>query len=138
MKKKHRLAIDDKASCIGLGSPSVTSTSQPGKSQNLRLRGFAIAVAILIVPILTLYKIPAAADAPQHKSRDGATGPWEKTAGPPGLQTDVIFEANNIVMQGRKRRAYTNPSITARTGSRQIWASSEPQSATSSSRDPTC
>jgi photosystem II stability/assembly factor-like uncharacterized protein len=100
MKKNHRLAIDDKASCIGLGSPSVTSTSQPGKSQHLRLRGFAIAVAILIVPILTLYKIPAAADAPQHKSRDGATGPWEKTAGPPGLQTNVIFEANNIVYAG--------------------------------------
>ena len=100
MKKNHRLAIDDKASCIGLGSPSVTSTSQPGKSQHLRLRGLAIAVAILIVPILTLYKIPAAADAPQHKSRDGATAPWEKTAGPPGLQTNVIFEANNIVYAG--------------------------------------
>jgi len=100
MKKNRRLAIDDKASCIGPGSPSVTSTSQPGKSQHLRLRGFAIAVAILIVPILTLYKIPAAADAPQHKSRDGATGPWEKTAGPPGLQTNVIFEANNIVYAG--------------------------------------
>ena len=100
MKKNHRLAIDDKASCIGLGSPCVTSTSQPGKSQYLRLRGFAIAVAILIVPILTLYKIPAAADAPQHKSRDGATAPWEKTAGPPGLQTNVIFEANNIVYAG--------------------------------------
>jgi photosystem II stability/assembly factor-like uncharacterized protein len=27
-------------------------------------------------------------------------GPWEKTAGPPGIQTNVIFEANNIVYAG--------------------------------------
>ena len=100
MKKNHRLAIDDKASCIGLGSPSVTSSRKPEKSQHLRLRGFAIAVAILIVPIPTLYKIPAAADAPQHKSPNGTAGPWDKTAGPPGLQTNVIFEANNIVYAG--------------------------------------
>jgi photosystem II stability/assembly factor-like uncharacterized protein len=26
--------------------------------------------------------------------------PWEKTAGPPGLQTHVIFEANNVVYAG--------------------------------------
>ena len=49
----------------------------------------------LIVP-----KIPAAAGAPQHRFPNGATAPWEKTAGPPGIQTNVIFEANNIVYAG--------------------------------------
>ena len=43
---------------------------------------------------------PAAAGAPQHKFRNGATAPWEKTAGPPGIQTNVIFEADNIVYAG--------------------------------------
>ncbi len=28
------------------------------------------------------------------------TGPWEKTAGPPGIRTNVIFKANNIVYAG--------------------------------------
>ena len=54
-----------------------------------------LASLTVIVP-----KIPAAAGVPKHRFRDGATAPWEKTAGPPGIQTNVIFEANNIVYAG--------------------------------------
>src|SRR5207249_7891331 len=60
----------------------------------------AIAAAVLIAPILALHKTPAAARAPGYKSDDGATAPWEKTAGPPGITTNVIFEANNIIYAG--------------------------------------
>jgi hypothetical protein len=59
----------------------------------------AIAVTILISPILALHKTPAAA-APRPKAGNGATGQWEKTAGPPGITTNVIFEANDIVYAG--------------------------------------
>jgi photosystem II stability/assembly factor-like uncharacterized protein len=69
-------------------------------SQHRCLRRLTIAAAILIVPILALYKTPAAASAPRYKSGNGATAPWEKTAGPPGVTTNVIFEANNIVYAG--------------------------------------
>jgi hypothetical protein len=81
-------------------SPCVASAIKRGRSQHRCLRGLAIAGVILIVPILTLHKIPAAASAPQHKFPNGPTAPWEKTAGPPGIQTNVIFEANNIVYAG--------------------------------------
>ena len=65
-----------------------------------RLGGLAIAAAILIVPILTLHKTPAATGALGLKSPHGATAPWEKTGGPPGITTNVIFKANNIVYAG--------------------------------------
>ena len=84
MRKKNRPVIHRKAT---------------ERSQHRCLRGLAIA-AILIVPILTLYKIPAATGAPKHRSPDGATAAWEKTAGPPGTQINVIFKANNIVYAG--------------------------------------
>jgi photosystem II stability/assembly factor-like uncharacterized protein len=60
----------------------------------------ALAAVLAVVPILALQKTPAAARAPEDKSGDGVTGPWEKTAGPPGITTNVIFEANNIVYAG--------------------------------------
>ncbi len=84
MRKKNRPVIHRKAT---------------ERSQHRCLRGLAIA-AILIVPILTLYKIPAATGTPKHRSPDGATAAWEKTAGPPGIQINVIFKANNIVYAG--------------------------------------
>jgi hypothetical protein len=68
MIKKYHFATDNKASCSDPDSPCVTSASQPEKSQR-RLWGFAIAVAALSIPILTLYKVPAAASAAQYNSR---------------------------------------------------------------------
>src|SRR5215204_2030464 len=100
MMKNHRLAIDDKARCIEQDSPWVTNASKPGKSKYRHLRGFAVAAAILIVPILTVHKTPAAGGAPGYKSGNGATAPWEKTAGPPGITVTVIYKANNIVYAG--------------------------------------
>jgi photosystem II stability/assembly factor-like uncharacterized protein len=60
----------------------------------------AMAAVVLTAPILALHKTPAAAGALEQKSRNGATAPWEKTGGPPGIQTNVIFEANSIVYAG--------------------------------------
>jgi photosystem II stability/assembly factor-like uncharacterized protein len=100
MKEKNRFIIDRKAIEMEPHSPCAASAIKRGRSQHRCLPGFAIAAAILIVPILTLHKIPAAAGAPQHTFRDGATAPWEKTAGPPGLQVNVIYEANGVVYAG--------------------------------------
>ena len=60
----------------------------------------AIAVATLTAAILVVPWTPVAARAPERKSGKGSMAPWEKTAGPPGIQTNVIFEANNIVYAG--------------------------------------
>src|SRR5215211_1158729 len=60
----------------------------------------ALTTVVVIVPIVAFHKTPAAARAPEDKSGNGATAPWEKTGGPPGIQTNVIFEANNIVYAG--------------------------------------
>src|SRR5207247_16548 len=60
----------------------------------------ALAAVLAIVPILALHKTPAATRAPLDKYGNGATAPWEKTGGPPGITTNVIFEANNIVYAG--------------------------------------
>ncbi|HEX4707201.1 MAG TPA: hypothetical protein VH229_05665 [Candidatus Udaeobacter sp.] len=60
----------------------------------------AIAAAILIPLIIAIQKLPAAAGGSQGKSGNGAGALWEKTAGPPGLRTNVIFEASNIVYAG--------------------------------------
>ena len=70
------------------------------KKNRLAIHRLAIAAAILLAPILALHKTPAAVGAPKHKSGTGATAPWEKTGGPPGITTNVIFEANNIVYAG--------------------------------------
>jgi photosystem II stability/assembly factor-like uncharacterized protein len=60
--------------------------------------GFA--AVIVTVLVLALHKTPAAARAPENRSGNGASAPWEKTGGPPGLTTNVIFKANNIVYAG--------------------------------------
>src|SRR3982751_4524064 len=59
----------------------------------------ALAVMTVIVPIVAIPQ-PPAAHAPGNRARTAATAPWEKTAGPPGIQTNVIFEANNTVYAG--------------------------------------
>src|ERR1043166_549023 len=100
MRKANRLAIHGKATEMERISPSIASASNPEKSRYCGVRGLAIVAAVSVVAILTLHKTPAAAGAPQHNFANGATAPWEKTAGPPGLKTNVIFEANNIVYAG--------------------------------------
>jgi photosystem II stability/assembly factor-like uncharacterized protein len=90
---------DDNTTHSKPNAPCVSGSCQTRKAQR-RLHGFAIAGVILIIPILTLHKLPAAASARQYKFPIGATAPWEKTAGPPGIRTNVIFEANNIVYAG--------------------------------------
>jgi photosystem II stability/assembly factor-like uncharacterized protein len=70
------------------------------KKHRLALLRLPIAAAILVAPILALHKTPAAVRAPEHKFATGATAPWEKTAGPPGVRTNVIFKANNVVYAG--------------------------------------
>src|SRR4030095_12676274 len=101
MREKNRFAIHRKAIEMEPHSPFDASAIRRVRSQHRCLRGLAIAAAILIVvPILALHKRPAAADAFEHKSPNGAMAPWEKTAGPPGVTTNVIFKANNIVYAG--------------------------------------
>jgi photosystem II stability/assembly factor-like uncharacterized protein len=100
MRKKDRLAIHHKAPEMKPHSPYDASAIKDASSQHRCLRRLAIGGAILLVPILALYKTPAAASAPRYKSGNGATEPWEKTAGPPGVTTNVIFKANNIVYAG--------------------------------------
>src|SRR5215813_8068868 len=100
MRKRNRFSIHRKAREMEPNSPYDASAIEDVSSQCRCLRNFAIAVAILIIPILALLKTPAAASASRHKSGNGAMAPWEKTAGPPGVTTNVIFEANNIVYAG--------------------------------------
>jgi photosystem II stability/assembly factor-like uncharacterized protein len=96
----NRFQIHCKATETEPGSPCLATASKPGNSRYRHLRGLAIAAAILIVPILTLHKTPAAAGAAEHKSSTRPAAAWEKTGGPPGLQTNVIFKANNVVYAG--------------------------------------
>jgi photosystem II stability/assembly factor-like uncharacterized protein len=100
MSTTHRFGKSRKTSKIELDSPYLLSGSKRGNWQYRRLGGLAVAAAILIVPILTLHKTPAATSALRLKSPHGATAPWEKTGGPPGIQTNVIFKANNVVYAG--------------------------------------
>src|SRR5438270_6679305 len=60
----------------------------------------SLAAVVVIVPILALHKTPAAACAADDNSGNGATAPWEKTGGPPGLNVSVIYKANSVVYAG--------------------------------------
>src|SRR5262245_60448580 len=100
MRKKNLFVIHPKATEMEPHSPYAASAIKDVTSKRRCLSSFAIAVAILIIPILALHKTPAAASASRYKSGNGATAPWEKTAGPPGVTTNVIFKANNIVYAG--------------------------------------
>jgi photosystem II stability/assembly factor-like uncharacterized protein len=96
----HRFIIADKTPCIESHSPCVAIESKFGSSQYDRWALVGIAAAMLASLTVIVPKIPAVAGVPKHGSRDGATAPWEKTAGPPGIQINVIFKANNIVYAG--------------------------------------
>ena len=60
----------------------------------------ALASVVVIVSLFALHKAPAVARAADDNSGNGGMAPWEKTAGPPGIQINVIFKANNIVYAG--------------------------------------
>ena len=98
--KNHCLVKADKACCIEPRSLCVAIASKSGSSRYNRWVLVGIATAMLASLTVIVPKIPAAAGTARHRFRDGATTPWEKTAGPPGIQTNVIFEANNIVYAG--------------------------------------
>jgi photosystem II stability/assembly factor-like uncharacterized protein len=70
------------------------------RRQYNHLGKLALAIALLIIPILALHNTPAAGDSTARKSSDGATAPWNKTGGPPGTTINVIFKTNNIVYAG--------------------------------------
>ena len=98
--KNHRFVIADKAPCIEPHSPCVAIGSKSGSWHYDRWALAGLAAAVLASLSIIVPKIPADTGVPKHRFRDGATAPWEKTAGPPGIQTNVIFEANNIVYAG--------------------------------------
>lgn len=77
-----------------------TAEEKPRNSRYKRLRGLAIAAAILVLPIVALYRTPAVADAPEHRAGTQPTAAWEQTAGPPGVTVTAIYKANNIVYAG--------------------------------------
>ncbi len=96
MMKNHPLAIDDNTRCIEPDSPHVGSANKPGNSRHNRWLLAGITSAMLLCLTLIVPKAPTVAGESGH----GATAPWEKTAGPPGIQTNVIFKADNIVYAG--------------------------------------
>jgi photosystem II stability/assembly factor-like uncharacterized protein len=98
--KNHRLVIANKAPCIKPHSPCVAIGGKSGRWHHHRWALAGIAAAMLASLTVIAPKMPAAPGAPRHRFRDGATAPWEKTAGPPGIQVNVIFEASNIVYAG--------------------------------------
>ena len=98
--KNHRFVITDEAPCIEPHSPCVAIGSKSGSWHYDRWILAGIAAAMLASLSVIVPKIPADAGIPRHRSRDGATASWEKTAGPSGITTNVIFEANNIVYAG--------------------------------------
>ena len=68
----------------------------------MKKHGFSIVivVAAFTAAILALPRTPVAARVTDRKAGNGPTAAWEKTAGPPGITTNVIFKANNIVYAG--------------------------------------
>jgi photosystem II stability/assembly factor-like uncharacterized protein len=72
------------------------------RTEHLRRRRpgrVSIGAAIVIVSFLAFYKTHAAA-FDLFPGGNGGEAPWEKTAGPPGLKVNVIYETNNIVYAG--------------------------------------
>src|SRR4051795_172852 len=97
--KNHRLIIVGKAPCVVPASPNLAIASTSETRRYERWAALGIAAATLAISVI-LSNAPGAAGAATDRRRDGATAPWEKTAGPPGIQTNVIFEANNTVYAG--------------------------------------
>ena len=97
--KDHRLIIVGKAPCVVPASPTPAIASTSERRRYERWAALGIAAATLAISVI-ISNAPAAAGAAKGRLRDGAMAPWEKTAGPPGIQTNVIFEANNTVYAG--------------------------------------
>src|SRR5262245_4926565 len=86
--KHHHAPIDDKA-------------IKPRRSRRNRRALFSIAAATLSSLTIILARTPTVASgAARHQPATGPTAPWEKTGGPPGITTNVIFKTNNIVYAG--------------------------------------
>jgi photosystem II stability/assembly factor-like uncharacterized protein len=62
------------------------------------LRSFT--VAVVIVSVLAFHKTQATEGDLGPKVGTAGKAPWEKTAGPPGLDVKVIYETNNILYAG--------------------------------------
>src|SRR5262245_8488971 len=98
--KTRRSTIADKATYIEPDASCVGSASKSGRSHHNCWALLGISVAIVVSVIAIVPKTPMIAGAPRYKSSNGAMAPWEKTDGPPGVTTNVIFKANNIVYAG--------------------------------------
>src|SRR5215217_1975540 len=91
--KQNRFAVDRKITETETRSPNIVNVTKPR-----HLQGLVIGAAIVTAAILVLHKpVAGASDRP---SGDGATAPWEKTGGPPGLTFKAIYKTNNIVYAG--------------------------------------
>jgi photosystem II stability/assembly factor-like uncharacterized protein len=100
---KHWLVIDNKTRCTepaSPDSPSLPSVSKTGNVHHNRWALVGIAAVMFVSLTVMVPKTFSVAGASRQQSGTGATFPWEKTAGPPGIQTNVIFEADNIVYAG--------------------------------------
>jgi photosystem II stability/assembly factor-like uncharacterized protein len=100
MRRDNRVTIHPETQRMEADWRCLANASKPGPSQFRGLRGLAIVAAIVVIPILALHWTSATAGAPNRAFGTGATALWEKTAGPPGIVTNVIFEANNVVYAG--------------------------------------
>ena len=83
----HRATIDDKGIKL-----------RRSRRNCWALLGIAAATFSSLTIILA--KTPVVPGATKHQSSTGPAALWEKTGGPPGIVTNVIFKANNIVYAG--------------------------------------
>src|SRR5437868_14322103 len=111
LNMRRSLAVQHKAIKTEPDSPAVANPTKV-KSSHYRLLGrLALAAAIVTAAILALHKTPAAAGALEHMSGNGATAPWEKTGGPPGLTVNVIYKASNVVYAGTDTQGIDRKSV---------------------------
>jgi photosystem II stability/assembly factor-like uncharacterized protein len=100
---KHRLVIDTKTSRTepdSPDSPCFSGVSKTGNGHHHRWALVGIAAVMFVSVTIMVPKGPTVAGASRQQSGTGTTSPWEKTAGPPGIQTNIIFKANNVVYAG--------------------------------------
>jgi hypothetical protein len=100
---KHRLVIDTKTSCTepdSPASPCFAGVSKTGNGHHHRWALVGIAAAMFVSVTIMVLKGPTVAGASRQQSGTGTTSPCEKTAGPHGIQTNIIFKANNVVYAG--------------------------------------
>ena len=97
--KTNRIEPNSKPTETPPPSRCVAGISKTEYLQQGMLRSFSIAAAIVIVSVLAFHKTQAAEGDLDFKG-NGGKAPWEKTAGPPGLEVNVIYKTNNIVYAG--------------------------------------